>query len=80
MRPISFAQMTGELTRPPSMTEAECVPLPVHYSSTQNAIISCWKPTISERIALLFGARVWLWVYSHSHPPVAVEVRSPFDE
>jgi hypothetical protein len=78
MRPISFAQMTGELTRPPSMSDEECSPLPVHYSMYEETIISCWRPTWRERLAILFGKPVWLLVFGYSHPPVDIQVQSPF--
>jgi hypothetical protein len=79
MKPIDFPQSDKLLTKPPSMTDEECSPLPVHCSSTHNAMISCWRPTWRERLAIFFGKPVWLWVIGHGHPPVSVEVQSPFD-
>lgn len=34
---------------------------------------SCWKPSFVDRIAILFGAGIWLHVISVGHPPVAIE-------
>jgi hypothetical protein len=82
MKPIKFPQSTGTLTRPPSMTDEECAPLPVHMCVNQDSIISCWRPSWRERLAVVFGCPVWLWVIGTGgrHPPVAIEVENPFAE
>jgi len=71
MKPISFAQATGKLSRPPSMTEEECGDLPVHIYG--GVVTSCWKPTLRERLSILFYGHIWLYVYSgKTQPPVAL--------
>ena len=69
MKPIDFKQSTKVLQRSADMTDDECSSLPVWSDGTQ--CVSCWKPSLSERISLLFGGQVWLGVASGStQPPV----------
>lgn len=73
MTPSDFPQSNGTLQKPPTMTDEECSPLKVHRALSHNAYISCWRPTWRERLAILFGSPVWLWVYGERHPPVALD-------
>lgn len=77
MKPTEFPQANRTYHRPWSMTEEECSSLEVHVSSTHNAVISRWMPSFSERVAILFGRPVWLWVIG-SQPPVSLELKNPF--
>lgn len=36
-------------------------------------ILSCWRPSWRERIAILLRGKVWLLVTANTHPPVAVD-------
>lgn len=79
MIPTRFPQQTVELQPPAGMTEAECGVLAVHRTGVH--CISRWAPTWRERLALIFGAPVWLWVWSgNTQPPVALTTESPFVE
>lgn len=78
MRPIDFPQANLTLAKPATMTDEECQPLRVHRDGPQ--LISCWGLTWRERLAVLFRGRVWLWVWGGGHPPVALEVETPFPE
>lgn len=78
MRPIKFPQANFTLTRPPTMTDEECISLDVYADPNRDQMLSCWQPTWSERLALLFGRPLWLWVFGGRHPPVAIEVHNPF--
>lgn len=50
--------------------------IPVHEDG--NAIITCWKMTVRERVkALLFGV-VWVSVLGHTIPPMAMILDKPF--
>jgi hypothetical protein len=61
------------------MTEEECGTLAVHQTSN-GICISRWVPTLSERLALILGAPVWLWVWSgRTQPPVALTINTPFE-
>lgn len=77
MKPIDFKQSTKVLQRSPDMTDDECAALPVWSDGTQ--CVSCWKPSLSERISLAFGGKVWLGVASGStQPPVFLSGRNVF--
>ena len=69
MKPIDFPQSTKVLQRPSTMAESECQSLPVWNDGVQ--CISCWKPSIKDRLRILFGGKVWLGVMSgKTQPPV----------
>ncbi len=77
MKPIDFKQSTKVLQRSADMTDDECSSLPVWSDGTQ--CVSCWKPSLSERISLVFGGQVWLGVASGStQPPVFLSGRNVF--
>mgnify|MGYP006966148151 FL=1 len=77
MKPIDFKQSTKVLQRPSTMTESECQSLPVWCDGKQ--CVSCWKPTLKERLNILFRGKVWLGVLSgKTQPPVFVAGESVF--
>ncbi|MCR4283050.1 MAG: hypothetical protein NUV72_08505, partial [Bauldia sp.] len=72
MKPIVFQQANAKLTG----TDGVAV-LPVFRNGRE--IISCWRPSWRERIALLWTGRVYLRVLAGvTHGPVSIEARSPF--
>lgn len=72
MKPISFPQQTKTLSKPQNMTDEECSSLPVWNDG--ETCISLWKPTLRERLSILFFGRVWVHVLSgHTQPPIAIE-------
>lgn len=76
MKPSAFPQANMILTKPPDMSDEQCGSLQVHRSDGQ--FISCWSLTWRDMIRLLWTRRIWLWVLSDAHPPVAIQVESPF--
>jgi hypothetical protein len=71
MKPIHFPQANRELSKPDSMTDEECGPLPVLTDGRM--CVSLWKASLRERLSILFFGRVWLWIYSgYTQPPVAL--------
>lgn len=81
MKPIQFSQANAVLHKPPSMTEDECGSLPVFASPINfSKVISCWKPTWRERLDLLLGRPLWVWVMTRppAHPPIALSTENPF--
>lgn len=80
MEPITFPESNGTLTGGPAARFGTAKPvgdLPVHRGS--GALISCWRPSLGERVWLLFGGRVWLRIRGEvTHPPISVEAQSPF--
>jgi hypothetical protein len=74
MRPTDFPEKTYTLQKPPSMTDEECSPLAVF--SDGSVCMSRWMPSWRERLALLFGSPLWLYVVSgRTQPPVSLEIR-----
>lgn len=77
MKPIDFKQSTKVLQRSSDMTDDECAALPVWSDGMQ--CVSCWKPSLSERISLVFGGQVWLGVASgRTQPPVFLSGKNVF--
>lgn len=77
MKPIDFKQSTKVLQRSADMTDDECSSLHVWSDGAQ--CVSCWKPSLSERISLVFGGQVWLGVASGStQPPVFLSGKNVF--
>lgn len=78
MKPIDFKQSTKVLQRPSTMTDNECASL--HVWSDGEQCVSCWKPTLKERLNILFGGKVWLGVLSgKTQPPVFVSGTNVFN-
>jgi len=78
MQPINFDQANRVFTKPASMSDDECNPLSVFSDGTH--LISCWRPSLKERLAVLFRRKVWLWIFGQSQPPVALGTKSPFSK
>jgi hypothetical protein len=82
MRPTTFPQANGTLGGGPAErygTADDVVDLPVHRTGAE--IISCWRLSWRERLAVLLSGRVWLRVLAaRTHAPVAVDADSPFEE
>lgn len=77
MKPINFKEATKVLQKPSTMTDAECASL--HVWSDGKQCVSCWKPSVWERVRILFGGKVYLGVKGGgTQPPVFVTVESPF--
>ena len=72
MQPIDFKEKTTTLGKPNFMTDEQCGSLSVRCDG--ETCLSCWRPSFSERLSILFFGKVWLWVFSGaSQPPVALE-------
>ena len=77
MKPIDFKQSAKVLQRSSDMTDDGCAALPVWSDGMQ--CVSCWKPSLDERISLAFGGKVWLGVASGStQPPVFLSGKNVF--
>lgn len=68
MTSTEFREATKRLTKPPGWTDEECSSLPVFCDGKE--CLSRWQPSWRERIAILFGAPVWLSVAGVTQPPV----------
>lgn len=77
MKPIDFKESTKVLARPATMNDEECGSLPVWSDGKQ--CVSCWKPSLAERLRILLGGNIWLGVlYGRTQPPVFVTAESVF--
>jgi len=87
MKPSKFAQSTASLRRPSTMSEKECGSLDVWQGCLayppEGYTLSRWRPSLRERLALLFGGSVWLWIHAggSTQPPAALSasLRGPFE-
>lgn len=44
----------------------------------ESRFISCWQPTLRERVKLLFTGKLWCTFHQDSFPPTSIEVDTPF--
>lgn len=83
MEACNFEESNAVLSKPDCMTHEECTPLCVYQGveSTQNmpVIISCWKITKEELEILQKTGRIWLHVLGTAMPPLALDLRHPFE-
>jgi len=79
MKPVEFEEANGVLHKPESMTDEECLSLPVFRDGRY--CISLWELSEEEKAELLKTGKVWLWVLSgETQPPVLLSVSSPFEK
>ncbi len=77
MKYVDFPQQNKVLTKPEGMTDKQCGSLSVHFNGEQ--CISCWQPDWKDRLRLLFGAKMWLWVwFGDNQPPVKLSTDHPW--
>ena len=76
MKPTTFPQAFKTLTPPNGIKK--CGDLPVFTDG--NNVVSCWKPSLWERIRIVFGGKVFLGVLSgNTQPPVWMTTENPFE-
>lgn len=81
MWPASFPESNVALSKPKDMTDEECTPLSVfrgYDTEGTPVLISCWKLTKEEMEEISKTGRVWLCIYGHGMPPVALGTTDPF--
>ena len=77
MTPAKFTESNGDLLKPVGYTDEQCGTLPVFRDGTY--IISKWKLSWRERLAILLRGHCWLWVWSSvTQPPVRIDTNNPF--
>jgi hypothetical protein len=78
--PVRFSEANGTLTGGPGHVfglSQEVGDLPVYRDGVQ--VVSCWRPSLGERLRLLLGGRVWLLVATPvTHAPVCITAERPF--
>lgn len=75
MQPLDFPGTNLVLKAPPGWDEEQqgpCVDL--HVFDDGECMTSKWRPTLWERVKLIFGQPVQLQILSRSHPPVMLTV------
>lgn len=76
MLPVDFEYRMLVLGKPKSMTDEECMSLPVW--SDGNRYISKWRLNKEELEMIQQTGEIYLEITSAAHPPVCVMVESPF--
>ena len=75
--PIGFAEASGILERPPSMSAEECISLEVFRDGKY--VVSRWQLTDEDLEELKRnGGKVYLMILGVTMPPACVGVKSPF--
>jgi hypothetical protein len=61
--------------------QIEYRPLPA-YKTRDGEVTSCWKPTMRERLSLLFGGRVFVTMLTFNDPlqPLKLSIRRRFTQ
>lgn len=56
MKPVQFKGHNAVLAK----DQPQYLPLPVcHECTPERSVVSCWKPSILERIKILFGRKIY---------------------
>lgn len=77
MKISDFKESNATLLAPQNMNN--CADLPCYKDGQY--IISLWKPSLVERIKILFRGEIWLWVCASStHPPVSLSAENPWEK
>ncbi len=77
MKPAEFTEQNKTLLRPPSMTDKECLSLPVFTDGRH--CISLWQGSFRERVKFLFTGEMWFLIVSgQTQPPVKLQINNPF--
>jgi hypothetical protein len=69
MKPISFHKQQTTYTGDEDRNIGNMHVLRIQYN-TSPALVSCWKPSLLERMKILLGGRVYLAILGTSQPPV----------
>ena len=74
MRPIDFNEANSTLLggeRKKYGTSRDVLDLPVYKDG--QIIVSLWRPSLIERLSILFWGNIWLYVHSSkTHSPVSL--------
>lgn len=75
MTPIEFPEHNAVLAK----DQPQYLPLPVFRDDEQ--VISCWRPSLWERLVLLFTGKLWLRQLTFGYPlqPQCPQVEYPFE-
>jgi hypothetical protein len=79
MLPVDFKHRNLVLGKPQSMTDEECMSLPVWFDG-KGRFISKWVLNKEERELIAKTGEIYFSIASCAHPPIEPMVESPFDE
>lgn len=72
MKPIEFPEQTTVLAG-----RHDIAGLPIWGNGS--ICVSCWKPTLRDRLAILLGAKIWVSVLSgKTQPPIGLQAVKSF--
>jgi hypothetical protein len=73
MKPVKFKEANGQLVGPDG---SNIQPLPCYRDGTW--VISRWKPTLWERVKIMFGGKLTLWIMGgQTQPPCLLTTQAP---
>lgn len=78
MTPFKFKLADAELKPPITwkvLEDGPCHSLPI--TRAHGCVYSCWKPSLREWLALVFGKPVQLVVKGETQPPIIITVGEP---
>lgn len=82
MKPADFPESNKILTAPEGQEKevSDLVCFAGEDVEGSPVLISSWRPSWRERIALVFGARIWLhiWTSQGTHSPISLGTRRPW--
>lgn len=74
MKPARHPSNNLRLVEPDGWDEAadgECTDLSV--TAAHGVLFSYWRPSLKERLALIFGRKLRLGIFGTAHPPVSLD-------
>ena len=74
MKPVELEDPDIVLRSPEDMPECGNLTAHIVYENERPGIVSLWKPSLAEFVALMKGGAVTLHIVGMSHPPVAIGV------
>lgn len=78
--PSSFDESNFVYDTPKGVDPEDIVPLACYVQAQPPLTISCWKFTKEELDEIIKTGRVWVYIYGHPIPPLAVGGYLPFEQ
>lgn len=81
MLPTTFSESNFTFTKPQSMTDEQCMDLPVFKGVDQDGfpiIISCWKFSKEDLEEIQRTGHIFLSISGQGMPPVGLFTENPF--
>jgi hypothetical protein len=81
MEACAFDEDNHVFDPPKGMTNEDCNSLSAYvgYDSDKRPVtITCWKVSKEELEEIIKTGRIWLFIFGHGMPPVALVAKHPF--